>query len=871
MAIATAVRMPGRHPSVADERHEDQDPAPVTLSERLFKPGWPLAAILVPFPLWWVLGVSEWIVPAMVVPMTLQLMRRPAVLVPRGIGWWLAFLLWVAAGGFLLQVDALGAVADNSSTRMITFIYRLGWYLSITVVLLYVVNMRRVLSSLRIVRMVSCFFITITFGGVLGVVAPYFEFQSLVELLLPRSLTKYQLITSMVHPQAAQLQVVLGYVAPRPAAPFTFTNTWGLNFAITLPFFLLGWLGKDAGWRRWAAGPILVVAAVPFIYSLNRGLWGACIAMALFVAARAALTGRPGVLAGIVAGAVALAVLLAVSPLGNIVALRFSNDGSEEGRANLGTLAVRSVTATSPIVGLGSTRNVQGNFQSITGGSTAQCPRCSPPSLGTQGQLWLVVFSQGLVGLLLFFAFFARIFLRHIRLRSPVVTIALASMVAWGVTLPVYNSLGTAMLVLMVAVGLLCREGALDHGELPGPGDPSVTLLDRYTAALRSGMPVILVMGLLGAGAGYWWQTVWPSPYRATASVLLNEPPRYPSPGYARTNVDTDAQLVASKDVRGAAASASGESPSDIAENLTVTATPNTRVLHLHLTAPTAEAARSGVDAATEAFLDARTVRLEEDRKRELGRLQDTGLTLAGAVITLNRQVQSAKSLDPSGGSDPATALARDQRNQVLPQADAVARQSARIAGLSLSGGQQIAATSVTQSSDRLLVDLVSGLTAGVGLGAMFAVMWGAAGSRLRRVKNVRGMTGLPLLGRAPATPQATHAFGRLFGDRPMAYLAATESDSAASSVAAQLTETTTRPKQRAGAVIVASGQTRIEQVLACEGRLRLQGIPVRGVLLATGAVSGRSRRSPIRALRLPGVRRPAILERASRRRRQGR
>jgi hypothetical protein len=818
--------------------------APTTVTQRLFRPGWPLAAILVPFPLWWALGVSEWIVPVMVVPMALDLLRRRSVLVPRGFGWWMAFLLWVVAGVWLLQVDALGAVADDSRTRLITFAYRLGWYVSITTVLLYVVNTRRELSTTRIVRIVACLFITVTLGGVLGVVAPYFQFKSLAELVLPSALTNFQLIRTMIHPQAAQLMGVLGYVSPRPSAPYAFTNTWGLNFAVTLPFFLWAWTGKDAGWRRWAAGPVILVAAVPFVYSINRGMWGACVAMALFVAVRAALTGRPGVLAGIVAGAAALAVLLAVSPLGHIVALRFSNEGSEQGRTNLGTLAVRSVTATSPVVGLGSTRNVQGNFQSITGGSTAQCPRCSPPSLGTQGQLWLVVFSQGLVGLVLFLTFFALVFLRHIRLRSPVVTMALCVMVGWVVTMPVYNSLGTGMLVLMVAVGLLCREGMAGVGGT-ATASRSLLPLGRYVSALRAGAPVIVVTALVGVAAGAWWMHLRPSPYEATASVLLTERPRYPSPGYARTNVDTDAQLIAGRTVREAAVKASGESPVEVSENLTVTATPNTRVLHLHLTAASPAAATAGVDAATAAFLRERTAGLEADRAVEEARLRASSDQIATGIDALNAQVVAARAVSRPHSVQQITAVTRDHRNELLARADLVARQYARIKGLVLPGGSRTAATEVTQSSDNAHVDLVSGGTAGIGVGGMLAVLWGAAGPRLRRVRDVQAVTGLPLLARASLTPQGEVPVTHLLADQEMAFVAATEVDATASAMADRLADSTDRPRHRKGAVVVASERTRVEHVLACQDRLTMQGIPVHGVVLTAGRPSPARQHDP--------------------------
>ena len=834
-SVSTATLSPADERTLPEEgsRTAESRREPGSLRERLFRPGWPLAAILVPFPLWWALGLSEWIVPIMVVPMAVHLLHQRSVLVPRGFGVWIAFLFWVAVGGLLLQVDALGAVADNSSTRWITFGYRLAWYVSITVVLLYVVNTRREFSTTRIVRIVACLFLTVTAGGLLGVLLPFFEFKSLVELVLPRALANTPLIKGMIHPQAAQLMSVLGYVSPRPSAPYPFTNTWGLNFTLTLPFFLWAWLGKDAGWRRLAAGPVLAVAAIPFVFSVNRGMWGACVAVALFVAIRAALTGRPGVLAGVVAGALAVALILAVTPLGTIVSLRFESKGSEQGRTDLGTLAVRSVTATSPIVGLGSTRNVQGSFNSISQGSTAQCPACSPPSLGTQGQLWLVVFSQGLVGLALFLTFFGRIFLRHVRQRSPVVTVCLAVMVGWTVTLPVYNSLGTGMLVLMVAVGLLCREGSPSAGRLPTRTDPSYALLDRYTAALRAGLPVLAVTGLIGLSAGWWWHTAHPTPYQATASVSLTEPPRYPSPGYARANADTDAQLVAGLAVRSAAAKASGESLAAVSQHLTVTATPNTRVLHLHLVAPTARAARAGVDAATEAFLAVRADRLEGDRTRELATLDKSARALASAINMLDTEVRSQRLASLGHDDRLLTAVPRDHRNELLAQANLVGRQTARIHGLVLTGGSRTAATLVTQSRDRIKVDLVSGVTAGLGLGGLLVVLWGAAGPRLGRARDIEAVTGLPLLAHAPATTAGVRAVSRLFAHLPLAYVSARERDPDASVMAHRLAEVTGRPRQRAGAVIVASGRTRCESVLACQNRLALQGIPVHGLVLA--------------------------------------
>ncbi len=803
---------------------------------RWLRPGWPLAAIFVPLPLWWALGLSEWICLIMAVPMAVHLLRRRAIEVPRGFGWWLLFLCWVAAGVLLLNVSAYGAVADDSSTRVITWAYRFAWYLTVTVVLLYVVNTRRELTTLRLMRIVGAMFLTVTAGGLLGVLAPYFEFRSLMELVLPHGVTSVQLVQKMIHPQAAQLQVVLGYAAPRPSAPFVYTNTWGLNYALTLPFFLYTWCGKDAGWRRWAAVPVLLVAAVPCIYSINRGMWGALVAMALFVAVRSALTGRPAMLGGLLAGALAVVVLLATTTLGNVVNARFTSEGSEQGRTNLSTLTVETVTRTSPIVGLGSTRNVQGNFNSITGGSTAQCPRCSPPALGTQGQLWLVVFSQGLVGLVLFLAFFALVFLRHLRLRSPASTVALAVLVASVVTLPVYNSLGIGLVIEMIAVGVLVREAAAAARRSGRP--PAVrgglVRLDRYLLALRDGAPIVAAAGVCGLLGALAWVQVRPSPYQASASMLLPSPPRYPAVGDGPVTVDTEAQLLASDAVTKAAAQASHQSVPAVVARMSVTATPNTRVLHVSLSAPHADDAEAGVAAAVDTYLRLRQTRLTQERAGQLAALSTRADALAGDIVALDHALAVESSRGFTARTDDRVRVLRDKRSTLVAQSNLVGWQTARVLAGQVVAGRQTSPTTVTRVDDQARVALVSGVTAGLGLGVVIAVLLAARGPRLRRLRDVQGLTGLPLLARAPYAPMGQRTLDAFVRGRPVSYVSADEQDPVASGMAHLLTDLGADQEVRSGAVVVASESTRVDDVRYAARRLSLRGLDVLGVVIAT-------------------------------------
>jgi hypothetical protein len=430
--------------------------------------GWPLSVLLLGFPLWWVAGMSDFIFILMAVPMALQLLRRPGLVVPRGFGVWVLFLVWTAVGVLVLRVHAPGSVDGGGANRIFTFGYRFAMYLAITTVLLYVGNLRESeLARRRIARLIGFMFVVTAVGGTLGVVLPNLEFHSLMELVLPKSLTSQQFVASMIHPKLADISSILGYEQPRPVAPFAYANTWGSNLALYLPFFLIAWLGPGAGWRRWLAPVVIVLALIPTIFSLDRGLWlGLALGLA-YAIVRLVLMGKVWVLA--VAGVclTVFSVAFLLSPLSAVVADRFANPHSNEGRGNLSSATVSSTIEGSPLVGYGGTRNVQGTFTSIAGGATAKCPGCENPPLGTQGTIWTLIFTQGFVGALLFLAFFA---VRFWKSRSDPSPYAIAGCAMLLMTVPfllVYDLLGAALFTIMVAVGLMWRLERERLGEIP--------------------------------------------------------------------------------------------------------------------------------------------------------------------------------------------------------------------------------------------------------------------------------------------------------------------------------------------------------------------------------------------------------------------
>ncbi len=423
---------------------------------------WPLVVLFVGFPVWWILGLANIMFLAMAGAMALQLVHRPRLVVPRGFGFWLLFLLWVVAGFFMLWVDAPGAVpGGGGGGRLLVFTYRLLWYLAATVALVYVCNTpKKDLSDRTMWRLLGWMFVVTAMGGLLGYLAPTFEIRSLMEMLLPRGLTSNEYIHTLIHPQAAKAQTFLAYEEARPIAPFAYANSWGSNLAMFLPFFLVSWFGKSAGWRRLVAPGVLLVATIPVVYSLNRGLW-ACLALgAVYAVVRLALMGKIWAVQAAVVGLVLASALFVASPLNDLFQQRLDTAHSNDRRAQLLALTVESTATGSPVLGFGTTRDLQGSFFSIAGGSTSDCPACGVPPLGTQGHLWLVIFAQGLLGTLFFLAFFVRRFARHIRGQTTNELIGICILLFFAVQLVIYDTLGPPLFTVMIAVGLMHRSRA---------------------------------------------------------------------------------------------------------------------------------------------------------------------------------------------------------------------------------------------------------------------------------------------------------------------------------------------------------------------------------------------------------------------------
>ena len=424
---------------------------------RFLRPGWPLSVLYLGFPLWWALGLAQVIFFAMALAMVVILRRQGSLRVPHGFAPWLLFLVWMLAGGFLLRATAPGTVPGGGIGRLANFAVWAGWYFAITIAMLYVANTARQVSTQRIVRLLAWMFVVTTSFGVLAVLAPTLEFKSPMELVLPHSVVSTNFVRTLIHPSLSSTSDFLGYVQPRPTAPFPYSNAWGNNLALYLPFFILAWFGRDAGWRRKAAPFVLLAAVFPVIFSLNRGLWISLALAAVYAAVRLAVNGRARALQALVAALVVGGIVFTASPLYDTLVLRIETPHSNDRRAGTAETVVSTAAHGSPFVGYGTTRTMQGSFSSLAGGETESCHQCAAPPLGTQGFMWRLVLTTGFGGTLLCLTFFAVQFLRRARGPDPLDVTTCTVLLVTVLCFFVYDSLGSAMFTSLVAVGLMAR------------------------------------------------------------------------------------------------------------------------------------------------------------------------------------------------------------------------------------------------------------------------------------------------------------------------------------------------------------------------------------------------------------------------------
>jgi polysaccharide biosynthesis protein PslJ len=417
-------------------------------------PSWPLLALFVGFPVWWLLGLGALIWPLLALPMLGALVIRGRLRVPAGFIIWLGFLLWMLGSG--IQLD--------SAERVIGWAYRASLYFAATVVFLYVYNTQRTRLPPRTLALtLTIFWLFVVAGGYLGMARPNGSFTTPVELLLPGGLVANGFVKALVHPSFAQTAGASLGVAPRPQAPFTYTNEWGANFALLVPMVFTAMSRTRTEGGRLVLGLLLPVGMIPAALSLNRGLFLSLGAGLLYAALRYAIRGRVKPLIGITVVACVAAAVFAIGPAKDLLQERVANSATNQTRAALYLETIDRVKS-SPILGFGAPRPSED-----TPGA---------PSAGTQGQLWMVLFSHGYPGAALYVGWYLWALWRTRRGHTAVAFWAHVTVFIGLVQLPYYGALPAQLVIVMIATAMAMREEEVvpqpDRARRPRAARPTV-------------------------------------------------------------------------------------------------------------------------------------------------------------------------------------------------------------------------------------------------------------------------------------------------------------------------------------------------------------------------------------------------------------
>jgi hypothetical protein len=433
---------------ITSERPAAAIPAlrPAARRGRLLSPAWPIYAIFLGFPVWWALGLSGFIWPLLAIPMLGYLMRRGRLVMPRHFGIWILFVLWVLASALEL----------NRGTAVLTFFYRLSLYASATVTFLFVLNTSKELPSRTVAYLLAGFFVIVVLFGYLALAFSTINFSSpvegiLIHFRLERILAN-PFLFQLVHPRLAQVQGFLGHASPRPTAPFLYSNNWGASFALLVPFVLatIG-IARSLLWKG-VLLMVLLLSIVPLVVSVNRGAW-ISLGAALFYLLLRFWTRRNVRAVTMAFGLVVTALLVILaSPLRTVISERLAHPHSDQGRTLLYQQAEAKIVQ-SPWLGFG--------------GPLPPPPGRILPDIGTQGQFWIVLISNGIPAEALFMAWFLYALWKSRGGGSKVRFWANVTLFMFLIQVWVYEFLPVELHLLMIAAALAWRETLIPPDPIP--------------------------------------------------------------------------------------------------------------------------------------------------------------------------------------------------------------------------------------------------------------------------------------------------------------------------------------------------------------------------------------------------------------------
>lgn len=420
----------------------DQDVASAAAG-RASLPAWPVLTLLWGFPVFWALGATVITGVLLTVVMLSFLAHSRMVRFVPGVYAFTAFFIWVIPCAIMI----------DSTARMLGLVYRFSILAIVGTAFVYTISAGSSLSRRRIVNGLTFVWFFVIAGGLLGLAFPEVRLSTPVGLLLPESLTSNDYVHDLFFPPFAEIQHPWGspQTFVRPSAPFPYANSWGVAIVLLTPVAVACFLMTKSRPLRVAIVMGLAAMIGPAMATGNRGMFAGLALAAVYVVVRLAVRDRAApVLTIAVLGVAGTAVLIGNGLLDQIATRQHYGDSSGT-RFSLYEETIRR-TLQSPLLGYGA-------------------PRPSPAhevSLGTQGYIWMLMFSFGFVGLALFLTFLWGTTLRTIRAPGDVDLVLHSVLVVASGIIAVYGlDIMQFLTIMLVAAMLLRRRYGLDD---TGPG-----------------------------------------------------------------------------------------------------------------------------------------------------------------------------------------------------------------------------------------------------------------------------------------------------------------------------------------------------------------------------------------------------------------
>lgn len=340
----------------------------------------PLAALLVGYPLWWLLGIQMvmWAFLGLVVAVWCYT-NRDTLEMPPGFGWFAAFLGWVL----------ISALTLTSAKYAMAYSFRLVLYASVILIGLQVFNVvhQRLVAPQQILRMLVCIWGFAVVLAVPGLVAgTTLQFNSPLGTVLERVGISDAFIRALTTVTFSSVDSLYGLSRPSPL--FEFTNAWGAAIGVLTPLAVYVMVSTSSLRERWLIGSILVLSIWPIVVSLNRGCWLSIAIAGAYVVGRRMSAGDWRTAGASLMAVVALGLIIVTTPLLSVINERVATANTDT-RANL-YVAALEYASRSPFFGYGAPQ------------SSELVANNNGVSVGTHGQFWTLLVSHGWVGVTLF-------------------------------------------------------------------------------------------------------------------------------------------------------------------------------------------------------------------------------------------------------------------------------------------------------------------------------------------------------------------------------------------------------------------------------------------------------------------------------------